>query len=175
VFAEPIVEVLYSSKFIDSAFFLRILSAYGMFTSIESISSTLLISYGKTNIAFYMTIVRAVLSVISVCIASFFTIDAVAYGLVFVSFLCYFVYWRFAVKTTIDLCLVNYVKAILHPLMYSILASIPFFILLKICDMPVFVELGLIVVFASVYFGVFYLIDTAYLKSIMSMVLRRKE
>ena len=175
VFAEPIVEILYSIKFIDAAFFLRVLSVFGMFTSIESISSTLLTSYGKTNIAFYMTLVRAILSVLVVCVSSFFTIETVAYGLVLVSALCYFVYWRFAVKSTIKLPLIDYVSLIFVPLVTSIVVSVPFCIAFSIWHFPITVKLSFIAAFGGVYLAAFRIIDPCFVNEVVSLVLKRKK
>lgn len=174
VFAEPVIQVLYSGKFIDASFFLRVLSIYGMFASIESISSTLLVSYGKTNIAFYMTIVRAALSVLVVYVASFFTIEIVAYGLALTSLLCYFVYWWFAVKSTIDLNIYNYIKAIQKPLLNSLLAALPFLIILQIWDLPLVIDLGLIIAFALLYLITFYFMDSSFVKNVVSLALKHR-
>lgn len=174
IFAEPIIEVMYSSKFIDAAFFLRVLSLYGMFNSLMSISSTLLTSYGKTNIAFYMTIVSAILSILVVVIASNFTIKSVAYGQAFVAFVSYFIYWKFAVNTTTKMGLLKFINAISTPLLVTLLTSLPFLFLFILLNIPTLFKLILIIAFAAFYSLIYYIVAPAFSKDIMRAILKKK-
>lgn len=173
VFAEPIIEVMYSSKFIDAAFFLRVLSLYGILNTIMSISSTLLTSYGRTNNAFYMTIVNAILSVFVVVVASNFNIQAVAYGQVLVAFASYFIYWKYAVNTTTGMKFAKFVNAILIPLFVTSLAAFPFLLILYLFSLSLLLKLLLIIFYVTIYALIYYFVAPNFTLDIMRMVLKR--
>ena len=175
VFANPIINLLYSNKFADAAFFLKVLSIAGVFITIEGIASALLGSYGKTKITFMMTLLHTVLSITIVLIASTMTIKDLAYGQVVIALISYFLYWRFAIRQTIDMPLSEYMNSVKTPLLVTLLASIPFYIVSLIWHYSIITGLVFVAVFGAVYILLYYLIDKQFIVNTVHTFIKRKK
>ena len=174
IFADPIINILYSNKFADAAFFLRVLSITGVFITIEGIASSLLASYGKTKTTFLMTLLHAMLSISVVFITSAMTIKALAYGQVFIALISYFLYWRLAIKQTIDMPLGAYMNPAKTPLLVTLLSSIPFVIVSCFWHYSTFVGIVLATVFGIAYLSLYYVIDKQFVVNTINTFMKRK-
>lgn len=128
IYAESIVTILYSAEYIEVASLLRILSVVGLFMTIDSLASTVVLAFGRTEIGFYWTIVRVVLSAVTIVVASTMSIEAVAWGQVVVAILSFFLFWRFAIYSIIKLKLLPYIGAMTKNCKIAMIVSIPFVI-----------------------------------------------
>ena len=170
VFAETIVEILYSSSFSDVAIFLRILSIVGLITSFNSIAGTLQIALGRTDIGFKWTLIRVFVSTSLILITSYFSIIAVAYGQLILSIVFYFIYWRMAIYSLIKLKLFEYIKIILTPLLSSIIISLPFIVLLEMIDINLILQITLIISFLLMYVLYYFVWHKDFVNNILKLL-----
>lgn len=173
VFSDLIVDVLYADSFAEVSVFLRILSVVGMITSIDGIAGTLQVALGRTDVGMKWTIIRVIISLTSILVASFFSIKAVAYGQVIVAVICFFLYWRFAIYSLIQLKLKQYIKSVAEPFTVSIAISILLLIVLHLCKFSLFLHV-LLLISAGLLYLVYYLaFNKTYLVGIIGLFTKK--
>ncbi|PKL88773.1 MAG: colanic acid exporter [Ignavibacteriae bacterium HGW-Ignavibacteriae-2] len=129
VFAKPIVILLYSAKYVEVSVFVQILSLWGMFATVGNPAGVLMVARGRTDLGFKWSIIRVVVAPISIFIASFFSIVAVAYSQVILQFLFFFIYWRMMIYPLSDISLREYAGSLKIAIISSLVAIIPSLVL----------------------------------------------
>lgn len=172
IFADAIVAVLYAPSFASVAIFIRILALYGIETCIDSQAGMLQVAFGRTDLGFMWTIIRVVLSVIAILIASLFDIYAVAYGQLIISVLSFFIFWYIVIWQITSIRMSEYFGAFREPLFVSVIIGIPFMI--AVCFIhTIWIQLAFAVLFFALYFGYYWFFKKTYTQGVLSLIIKK--
>lgn len=130
IFSGAILNFLYGSEYVEGKFMLSILALYYGILSISNPVGSLQIALGRTDIGFYWTIFRIIITLIIVYIASFFSIDTLVVLFLIMALVNSFLLWRFQIYVMIKVKFNEYFSVILRPLFLVIILSIPFYLIL---------------------------------------------
>ena len=100
IFSKEILWIVYGSSYIEASSILAIFAFVAMFNSLCSIYDMLGIAKGRTDLNFYNTISRILITVPIVYVTSLFSIQAVAYGQLSAAILQSIVFWFIVVHHT---------------------------------------------------------------------------
>lgn len=125
IFSEEVVNIFFSEKYANAASFVRILAFWGIFASIGNPAGNLVVAKGRTDLSFKWTIVRFSCAPLAIYIASFFSVEAVAYSQVLLHFIFFLIYWYLIIKPLAGLSLYEYVTSFSNSIVCSIIASLP--------------------------------------------------
>lgn len=128
VFSYGILFIMYGEEYTGGAFMLSILSIYYGILSTGNPVGSLQVALGRTDIGFYWTIIRIIVTLLVVYIASFFDINVLVVLLLVSSLINIVLAWRVQLLTMIKLKLKPYLLAIIKPLLISSLLSLPLYI-----------------------------------------------
>ena len=174
VFSDAIVAVLYAPEFAETSFFIRVLSICGFLTCMDSMSNPIQTSYGRTDLGFYWTIVRILLSTTSLVIAGMISIKAVAYGQVVVSVLSYVLFFLFVTRKLVKVSFIEYVKVPLPSITVSLVLGIPFIVLFSVFDVGVIVQWVGVAVFIVLFLFYYMHYERTFVLSMIQFVLGDK-
>ena len=125
IFSEEVVSLFFSEKYANAATFVRILAFWGIFASIGNPAGNLVIAKGRTDISFKWTIIRFICAPITIYIASFFQVEAIAFSQVFLQSIFFFIYWYMMISPLSGLNLIEYVGSFSNSILCAAIASIP--------------------------------------------------
>jgi len=134
IMAEPIVDIMYSSRYEEVVLLLRILAFYGFECSVSALGGVLQIAYGRTDIGFAWTLVRIAASVVVILVATSFSIYGVAYGQLFLSIISLFLYWLMVIRPIIHLRWQDYMSVFFKNTLIISTVAIPFAIISEVYD-----------------------------------------
>lgn len=123
ILATPLVSVLYGSGFEEVGELMSILSIWSLFICIGNPVGSIAIATGKTNISFYYTIVRVILTAPIVCLTSLISIEAVAWGNVVLGLILFVIGWRMLLYKMIKLSFGAYTKSFIGELVVVVIAA----------------------------------------------------
>lgn len=124
IFANPISSFLYGSTYVGIGIFIKILSIWGLLTSIVNPAAILIVSKGRTDLGFHWTILRSIIYLIGIYWASHFSLYWVGYSQVLMWTMFTFVYWKMIIYPLSKITFNKYVTTIMFPLMISLLACL---------------------------------------------------
>lgn len=125
IFSEEVVNLFFSDKYANAATFVRILAFWGIFASIGNPAGTLAVAKGRTDIQFKWTIIRFICAPITIYIASFFNVEAIAYSQVILQLFFFFVYWYIMIWPLSGLKVYEYINSFSNSVMCALIASVP--------------------------------------------------
>ena len=125
IFSEEVVSLFFSEKYANAATFVRILAFWGIFASIGNPAGTLAVAKGRTDISFKWTIIRFVCAPVTIYIASFFQVEAIAYSQVILQCIFFVIYWYMMIWPLSGLNLVEYVGSFSNSILCAAVASVP--------------------------------------------------
>ena len=125
IFSEEVVSIFFSEKYANAATFVRILAFWGIFASIGNPAGNLVVAKGRTDISFHWTIIRFLCAPITIYIASFFEVDAIAYSQVILQLIFFLIYWYMMIRPLSGLNLLEYVGSFSNSIMCAAIASVP--------------------------------------------------
>lgn len=157
IFSEEVVTLFFSNKYADAATFVRILAFWGIFASIGNPAGNLVISKGRTDISFKWTIIRFICAPITIYLASFFNVEAVAYSQVILQFVFFLIYWYMMIWPLSSLNLFEYIGSFSNSIVCAVIASVP--TLLFALNVTLEPQLAYLIVGCAI-FAVTYLIFT---------------
>lgn len=125
IFSEEVVNIFFSEKYANAATFVRILAFWGIFASIGNPAGNLVVAKGRTDISFKWTIVRFICAPITIYIASFFEVEAIAYSQVILQLIFFLIYWYMMIRPLSGLNLFEYVGSFSNSIICATIASVP--------------------------------------------------
>lgn len=125
IFSEEVVNIFFSEKYANAATFVRILAFWGIFASIGNPAGNLVVAKGRTDISFKWTIVRFICAPITIYIASFFEVEAIAYSQVILQLIFFLIYWYMMIRPLSGLNLFEYVGSFSNSIVCATIASVP--------------------------------------------------
>lgn len=129
IFARSILLTLYGESFVSGTFILSVLAIYYGILSLSNPVGSLQIAFGRTDIGFYWTIYRVLVTLLIVYIASFFNIEMLVILFLLMSIINTLLLWYFQIRVMIKIKFKEYINSFLKPLLVVILLSIPFYYL----------------------------------------------
>lgn len=147
------VSIIYGKGYEDVAPLVVIFAVFTILTSITSFLDMLGITKGRTDLNFYGTIIRVVVSAVIIFIASHISITSVAWGQILILMISFTAGWILIVKRNFSLSFSKYIKQVDR---FFIVMAIAYFsastikiVFLQVFDVNQFVIIG-ITVFAFV-------------------------
>lgn len=125
IFSEEVVNIFFSEKYANAATFVRILAFWGIFASIGNPAGVLAVAKGRTDIQFKWTIVRFCCAPITIYLASFFQVEAIAYSQVLLQCIFFIIYWYMMIWPLSGLNLIEYVGSFSNSIICAAIASLP--------------------------------------------------
>lgn len=125
IFSEEVVSIFFSEKYANAATFVRILAFWGIFASIGNPAGNLVVAKGRTDISFKWTIIRFFCAPITVYLASFYQVEAIAYSQVILQCIFFVIYWYMMIWPLSGLNLVEYVGSFSNSILCAAVASVP--------------------------------------------------
>ena len=125
IFSEEVVSIFFSEKYANAATFVRILAFWGIFASIGNPAGNLVVAKGRTDISFKWTIIRFICAPITIYIASFFKVEAIAYSQVILQCIFFLIYWYMMIRPLSGLNLFEYVGSFSNSILCAAIASVP--------------------------------------------------
>lgn len=125
IFSEEVVNIFFSEKYANAATFVRILAFWGIFASIGNPAGNLVVAKGRTDISFKWTIIRFICAPITIYIASFFEVEAIAYSQVILQLVFFLIYWYMMIRPLSGLNLFEYVGSFSNSIVCATIASVP--------------------------------------------------
>lgn len=158
--SKEILFFFYGEKYVDSSLVLEILCIWGLFSSIVSCASSLIIALGRTEVGFRWTQIRVLSNPIFIVFGAYFGgIIGVAIAQALYAFIFVLIYWKIVVFKIINIISINeFVKSFYKPILLSfILGPVIFFIKSIIDIRNVYISIlaygcGIIIIFFA-FFG----------------------
>lgn len=173
VFAAPLTLLCYGPDKIAVAWFVRVLSLWGLFQSVGNPAGILMVALGRTDLGFNWTLVRAIFTILITYIVCQFDIQILAYSQVVLSFIFMFAYWRMVVYKMIQLPISDYFIPMAFPVIASLIAaSVSGIVSYWVSNFHV--KLLMIMLFGIIYMLIYRLFKYDYIKTIFFMVFKKR-
>lgn len=171
VFSFGILFNLYGKDYTEGAFVLSILSLYyGILTASNPVGS-LQIALGRTDIGFYWTIYRILSTLLAVYIGSLFNINVMVVLFLILAILNTIIAWKVQIQKMIDISFKSYNKAIIRPLMFSLIIAVPYYIFFS-KTVSIWLIIILSILFCIIYFVfVKTTMKDSYLINLLNMII----
>jgi len=169
MFAEPVTLLIYGSDMMAVAPFLRIFAIWGILISVSSPAGILLVSLGRTDLGFIWTIVRIICTFIAIGVASFISIQAVAWAQTLSAVLFFFLYWRVVIFPITQIKFKKYLKTISKPSLFALGASLPVLYFL-LSTQPIYMALIAVVIYGVVYLLEYYWWDKYFFMEMLLLI-----
>jgi O-antigen/teichoic acid export membrane protein len=151
VFSDLIVTIIYGRNYIEVSHFVRILSIVGLSGALGSPATTLQVALGRTDIGFKWTIIRVIVFLSTILLASFFTIDAVAYTELVISIVFFVYYWKISINPLINLEFKDYIALFKKAAIISFSLGVFFFVILFYSSLSIFYKILFLVIYILTY------------------------
>jgi O-antigen/teichoic acid export membrane protein len=173
VFAAPLTLLCYGPDKIAVAWFVRVLSLWGLFQSVGNPAGILMVALGRTDLGFNWTLVRATFTILITYIVCQFDIQILAYSQVVLSFIFMFAYWRMVVYKMIQLPISDYFIPMAFPVIASLIAaSVSGIVSYWVSNFHV--KLLMIMLFGIIYMLIYRLFKYDYIKTVFFMVFKKR-
>lgn len=127
IFSAQIIRILYGSGYNEVSEIMPILTIWSLFICIGNPVGSIGIATGKTNLSFAYTIVRIIITVPIVYIASTISLKAVAWSNVLMAVILFVVGWRMLLYRMIELGFLEYIASFKKQFFVAILVGVPMF------------------------------------------------
>lgn len=121
IFSKLIVFYLYGSNYYEVAGIMPLFAILIMINSISSPEGIIASSTGNTKLDFHWTIIRVILTTITVIITSFISINSVVIGQIIVSLFGFYYVWKYIIYKIINLEFPDYIKSFFKSFVLAII------------------------------------------------------
>ncbi len=126
-FATGILYNLYGAQYSENGLVLSLLAIYLGYISPGSVTGSVQIALGRTDVGLYWTFVRITVNALAVWVGSLISIEAIVASLFICNILINPIYWRISIKPLVggrfwDCFLITF-----KPLCYTVLIALPFY------------------------------------------------
>lgn len=129
IFSKTILNTLYGEQYIEGAFTLSILALYYGILSISNPVGSLQVALGRTDIGFYWTVYRIIMTLAIVFTASFFSIEMLVVLFLLSAIVNTLIAWRFQLYYMIRISFSEYIREISKPFILASILSAPFYLM----------------------------------------------
>lgn len=127
-----IVDILYGKGYEDVSSIMSVLTIWSLFICIGNPIGNIAIATGKTNLSFLYTIVRILITVPLIYVASTISITMVSWCNVLTAVVMFFVGWKMLLHKMIELPLVEYINSFRTELLLTFVSALPMLFVVKI-------------------------------------------
>lgn len=173
IFSEQIVDILYAPSFWEVSFFLKVLSIVGICNSLNSSAGILQIALGRTDMGFKWTMIRFILTTLSILICSRFSIYYVAYAQVAISLLFLMLYWKLIILPLSTLTFKEYIETFIKALLFSVLTGLVVLIIKLLVNYSFTSSVILLAIYTFVYVVLNYLFNKKITKQVIEVLLNK--
>lgn len=134
--SKEILFLFYGKEYVESSLVLEILCIWGLFSSIVSCASSIIIALGRTEVGFRWTQIRVLCNPIFIVLGAYLGgIIGVAIAQAVYAFLFVFVYWKIVVFRILDIISIyEFVKSFYKPVLLSFILGPMIFFIKSIID-----------------------------------------
>jgi O-antigen/teichoic acid export membrane protein len=170
VLAEPVILVVFGSKWIEAVPIVRILSIAFLIRSASNPVGTLILARGRADMAFYWNIMLLSLIPISIYLGAFSGIIGICYATLTMNLLVFFLNWKLIVYKLCNANLVEYSKRLITPFLLTIASGIFTIVLVSFLN-GIFPKLIVgTVIFTLSYFSLLNKYQTEFFNEIKSFI-----
>ncbi|MDP4185576.1 MAG: MOP flippase family protein [Bacteroidota bacterium] len=130
--ATPLLILLYGKQYAEGGFILAILSVNYGILSIANPVGSLQVALGRTDLGFYWTIYRVIVSITAIYIGSLFSIQGVVWSILICNILNILPFWRMQLYNLIRIKLLEYLKFQYIPFILSLIL----FVIIRLIPVP---------------------------------------
>lgn len=149
MFSEGIVHIVYGEKYIEMSSMVTVFAVIAAVNSTGCFFEMLGIAKGRTDLSFYYTVYRVILTVLTVLICSFISIFAVVVGQLLLTIIMFVVNWKVVVNKTYPIPIKLYLSQFDKLLIVNVIICLIAFIIIKIDLLSVFTSHWTIKFFAE--------------------------
>ena len=157
IFSVQIVNILYGSGYSDVSDIMLILTFWSIFICIGNPVGSIAIATGRTNLSFVYTIVRILITVPLIYLASTISITAVAWCNVVTALILFVIGWRMLLYRMIELPFGEYISSFKAQLLISLGIGIPMFFIVTRNVLSLNNDILVLIVYGIIY-AIFYLV-----------------
>lgn len=128
VFSSVVVTILYGKNFIDCAIYVSLFSYVAMINSVGGQEGSLVSALGRTKLDFQWTVIRIVLSIVLISVASFLSLQMVIFAQIIISIIGFFYVWRYILYDLIKLKFIDYLYSFWRIGLISLFCSLMYFV-----------------------------------------------
>lgn len=124
ILSQPVIFIIYGTKWADAAIILQLLSIAFLIRSYGNPAGSLLLAKGKANIGFYWNLALLLVNPLFVYIGSFWGLNGICISLIAMFIVLYFPAYIFLIKPLIPVNFMEYSINFIKPLTLSLIAGI---------------------------------------------------
>jgi O-antigen/teichoic acid export membrane protein len=113
--SREILYLLYGSDYVEGYIVLSALSAFFFISSISNPVGSLQIATGRTDLGFYWTIIRVIISPLFIFIGALYSLEGVAVAILFLGILLVIPLWYVQIRPMSDISLTEYLQKFYRP------------------------------------------------------------
>ena len=172
IFADLLVAILYAPSFSEVSFFIRILSLVGICSSLTSQAGTVMIALGRTDLGMRWTIVRIALSTVVLLTTARLGLIILAEGQSVLSVATLLIYFFVVIRPMFynSLSLKQYFSAFMGVVLGALMLSAPFAIFNICFNVPVTVQVAMVVAYIALYCFYLYVFYRVEFKEIIKYI-----
>ena len=168
--AEPIVLVLFGTKWVDAIPLIQILALTYVFRSFGNPSGSLLLSLGKAKQTFIWNLLVFALYPISIFIGGYWGIMGIAMGTFVLQVVLFVPNWKMNVQSFINVSFSEYIAVYAKPFLLPLIASVPCYFLLMLIKNSVWSMLLTSVLFALLFLLLAFIFEKSLLSDALDLL-----
>ena len=173
VFAKDIIIILYGTPYLGAAIYLQLFALLYALNSISSQEGVLVSASGRTDLDFYWTIIRIVLTIPITWVFSYISLNAVILGQYLIGIPGFFYTWKFIINKILNVSMKEYLNSYYREVLIGLVLSIPVTVIVNINILDITnIVLRLIVygtLFSCVYMALLYVLDRKHTEDIIRL------
>lgn len=169
VIAKPLVLFLYTEKWVEAAPYLQILCFVGIFASLQEVSANVVNAMGASKVFFKWSLFKTIFLAFLIYCGSFFGIFGLLSALVINEILSYVINALLAAKFS-HYTIWEQIKDFSPIVIASLVASLAAWLVCRLFVENVLILIVATVVFVTVYFSIYYIVDRDTLKEYIGYI-----
>jgi O-antigen/teichoic acid export membrane protein len=159
VLAEPIVMLIYGSRWSEAIIMVQLLSAYTLIRSTGSSAGSLLMAKGKAALAFYWNLALFTIIPVTIYIGSFWGVYGVVYALILQQLILFTPSYKILIARLLPITFGEYFQPIAIPVLLSTLTGLVCYFLLLLSQnyfvqlLSILITGGIIYISLSIFFN----------------------
>lgn len=126
VFASPIVSILYAPEFSEVSVFLQILSPWGFFASVVSLTGMVEVAKGRTDLGYRWAWIRVFMHTFCIFTACYFNVYAIAVMITMIGLVCIPMYYHTVTRKLLPISLKENLSYFSMNGLYALICALPF-------------------------------------------------
>lgn len=174
--SKEVLNILYGSSYVEASTVLVFLAAYYCLISISNPVGSLQIATGRTDLGFYWTILRVLVTPMVIFIGAQFGINAVALSIFSLSIVLLLPMWYVQLKPMLNIGLLEYVNQFYKPLLLFLIFVFAYLLgdHLLALEVSIAYLIGKEIVVLGLFLFLLFIFDGKAIKEIYELVIKNK-